>query len=86
MTEQFDRRTALLAGAGVALAGSAGGAAAQGGLPEQPEMEKALGYLNLAAEALAEADRDKGGHRARAVQMTRDAAAEVRKGILSGAT
>jgi hypothetical protein len=51
------------------------------GAENQPRMQQALGELREAAAALENADRDKGGHRAKALQLTRSAIAEVEDGI-----
>jgi hypothetical protein len=47
----------------------------------QPKMQTALTELREAATALEAADRDKGGHRAKALQLTKSAIAEVEQGI-----
>lgn len=48
---------------------------------DQPRMQAALEHLRLAKGELERADRDKGGHRERALRLTNDAIAEVEKGI-----
>jgi len=47
----------------------------------QPKMRAALDHLNAAERALQEASHDKGGHRAKALELTQAAAAEVKAGI-----
>ena len=48
---------------------------------DQPHMQSALEHLRLAKTELEKADADKGGHRAKALQLTKDAIAEVERGI-----
>ena len=48
---------------------------------DQPRMQSALEHLRLAKEELLKADRDKGGHRERALRLTNDAIAEVERGL-----
>jgi hypothetical protein len=48
---------------------------------DQPHMQAALDHLRLAKGELEHADRDKGGHRERALRLTNDAIAEVERGI-----
>ena len=47
----------------------------------QPKMQSALGSLRDAASSLSEAAHDKGGHRAAALKLTREAIVQVEKGI-----
>ena len=47
----------------------------------QPKMHQALDSLRGAAAALEAADHDKGGHRAKALEHTRAAIAQVEAGI-----
>jgi hypothetical protein len=61
------------AGAAVAITGNA--------QADQPRMEAALGSLRAALGELERADEDKGGHRARAVRLVRDAIHETEEGI-----
>lgn len=49
--------------------------------PDQPYMQEAKNHLRDALNRLQNAAADKGGHRARAIELTRDAIAEVNKGI-----
>ena len=44
-------------------------------------MQAALQHLRAAKVELEHADRDKGGHRERALRLTNDAIAEVERGI-----
>ena len=64
---------AALAGASGLLAGVT--------IASQPRMDAALDHLNAAERELMAATNDKGGHRNRALQLTRDAQAQVRKGM-----
>lgn len=48
---------------------------------EQPHMQAALQHLREAAEQLQKADHDKGGHRAKALNLTRQAITQVEAGI-----
>ena len=57
------------------------GCASQSALAErQPAMDAALGHLLAAERALLRASPDKGGHRARALELVRRAIVQVRKG------
>jgi hypothetical protein len=47
----------------------------------QPRMHQALEELRAAAASLEAADRDKGGHRAKALELTRAAIGQVEAGI-----
>jgi len=47
----------------------------------QPRMRQALGELRAAAASLEAAERDKGGHRAKALELTRAAIGQVEEGI-----
>jgi hypothetical protein len=48
---------------------------------DQPRMQAALEHLKIARTELEKSDRDKGGHRENALRLTRDAIAEVERGI-----
>ncbi len=48
---------------------------------KQPQMRQALSALKKAANNLDKASTDKGGHRVNALKLTREAIAEVEKGI-----
>jgi hypothetical protein len=47
----------------------------------QPKMQQALDELRAAATSLEAADHDKGGHRAKALELTNSAIDEVERGI-----
>jgi hypothetical protein len=47
----------------------------------QPHMHTALGHLRAARKSLEEADQDKGGHRAKAIQLVDEAIHHVEEGI-----
>lgn len=47
----------------------------------QPRMREALDQLRGAAQSLEAADRDKGGHRAKALELTRAAINQVEAGM-----
>ena len=53
----------------------------QAAADEQPVMQKALEHLEAAEKALENANTDKGGHRVKALKLTRDAIKETREGI-----
>ncbi len=48
---------------------------------DQPRMQAALDFLRSARTELEKAEHDKGGHRENALRLTRDAIAEVERGI-----
>lgn len=50
----------------------------------QPHMQAALHHLEQAAHELQVAEHDKGGHRAKALELTNQAMAHVREGIEAG--
>ena len=52
--------------------------------PDQPHMTAALAALESAKNNLDHATNDKGGHRARALDIIKDAMDEVKKGIEAG--
>ena len=54
------------------------------GAPDQPHMQSALNSLESAKDDLNRATADKGGHRARALDLVKDAISEVKKGIDAG--
>jgi hypothetical protein len=62
------------------LAGAAG-LMAGASIASQPRMESALDHLNAAERDLQAATNDKGGHRNRALNLTRQAQEQVRKGM-----
>lgn len=47
----------------------------------QPHMKAALGHLNSAKASLQSATADKGGHRVKALELTKAAIAETQAGI-----
>ena len=47
----------------------------------QPHMKSALGSLEQALGSLTKASADKGGHRVKAMDLTKQAIAEVKEGI-----
>ncbi|MDY7226872.1 hypothetical protein [Hyalangium rubrum] len=71
------RRTLLIAAAAFCL----GGFATQAYADRQPRMKDALVHLQSALDSLEKAASDKGGHRVKAIQSTKDAIDEVKKGI-----
>jgi hypothetical protein len=78
MPESVSRRQIAMisaVAAGVVASSAVPAAAYQG------NMENALGSLHEALDFLRQATPNKGGHRERAVQLIRDAIAEVRAGI-----
>jgi len=52
--------------------------------PDQPHMQAALDALESAKNNLERASADKGGHRAKALDLVKDAISEVKMGINSG--
>lgn len=72
------RRSTVIA---VAVAFVLGGFTQRAFAEKQPKMEEALVHLRYALAALKEASHDKGGHRAKAVELTTQAIDEVNKGI-----
>lgn len=48
---------------------------------DQPHMQEALRHLQAAAEELQRAEHDKGGHRAKALDLTQQAIRHVNEGI-----
>jgi hypothetical protein len=55
-----------------------------GGAPDQPHMQNALTAREGARTDLEKATTDKGGHRAKALDLVKDAISEVKKGIEAG--
>jgi hypothetical protein len=53
---------------------------------DQPHMQEALRHLQAAAEELQKAEHDKGGHRAKALELTQQAIQHVNEGIRVGDT
>jgi hypothetical protein len=52
--------------------------------PDQPHMQAALGALTSARNNLDKAEADKGGHRAKAIDLVKQAIDEVNAGITAG--
>jgi hypothetical protein len=71
------RRTLIIAAAAFCL----GGFSTQAFAERQPRMREALVQLQSALGSLQKATADKGGHRVKAIQLTKDAIEEVKKGI-----
>jgi hypothetical protein len=71
------RRTLIIAAAAFCL----GGFANQAFADRQPKMRDGLVHLEKALNSLQAATHDKGGHRVKAIQLTKDAIEEVKKGI-----
>ena len=70
----------------IAFAGLFAGTIALGSITSasaepQPNMRNALDSLRVAANHLERASHDKGGHRAKALQLTREAIYQVQDGI-----
>jgi methylthioribose-1-phosphate isomerase len=59
--------------------------AMQNAQANQPHMESALQSLENARAQLNEAERDKGGHRTKAVKLINEAIEQVKAGIADGA-
>jgi len=53
----------------------------QASAERQPKMQEALDELRAAATSLEAADHDKGGHRAKALELTRAAIGQVEAGV-----
>ncbi len=53
---------------------------------DQPHMQEALRHLQAAVEELQKAEHDKGGHRAKALELTQQAIQHVNEGIRYGDT
>jgi hypothetical protein len=51
------------------------------GAEAQPKMREALNHLRSAEAALQAASHDKGGHRVKAIELTRNAIGQVEAGI-----
>jgi hypothetical protein len=77
--KRFSRRSVL---AGLPIAGTLiGSALSAPASADQPHMQRALDALRTADRELADAERDKGGHRNRAQALVRRAIAEVERGV-----
>ncbi len=73
--------TLTLAGALALVVGTDDNLANAGPVAGQPHMQAALQSLQAAQSQLEKATSDKGGHRVKALQLTKDAIAQVNKGI-----
>ncbi len=82
-SEDKDRREALLAGVTVLGVGAVLGSIAEA-KAGQPYMQAALDALQNARWNLQHAERDKGGHRANALNLVNQAIGEVQAGIAVG--
>ena len=82
-SQKTDRREILIAGAAALGVGAILGAMGEA-KAGQPYMQSALGYLQSAQDALMRAAHDKGGHRARALNLVNQAISEVEIGIQVG--
>ncbi len=71
------RRTLVIAAAAFCLGGFANQAFAE----RQPRMRDAIRHLESALSSLKKASADKGGHRVKAIALTKEAIDEVKKGI-----
>lgn len=71
------RTTAIACAMALGLGFAAGTFAGE----RQPHMRAALRALTTAKAHLQQADRDKGGHREKALQLVNDAISEVQSGI-----
>jgi hypothetical protein len=78
LNRTFSRRAATKSLVSAGAAGMLGASLAKG---NQPFMEAALRALNNAAAQLEQAVADKGGHRAKAIQLVSQAINEVQAGI-----
>jgi hypothetical protein len=78
----INRRDLLVPVAAVAAAGAlAAAASGEAQASNQPHMDAALTLLQQAKAELQQATHNKGGHRARAIQLIDQATSQVRAGI-----
>jgi hypothetical protein len=82
-SQKTDRREILLAGAAALGVGAVLGIVGEAEA-DQPFMQSALSYLQSARDALMRAAHDKGGHRAKALNLVNQAIGEVETGIQVG--
>jgi hypothetical protein len=81
LDSKFTRRSlAAMAATGVAAIGLLG-ASSQSAKAYQGNMERALASLHEALESLRDSTANKGGHRARAMDLVRQAIAETQAGV-----
>lgn len=71
------RRTLIIAAAAFVLGGLSNQAFAE----RQPRMRDALAHLNNALDSLQKASSDKGGHRVKAIDLTKQAIDQVKEGM-----
>jgi len=76
----FASRRAMILVLGCAMALCGGYLIGRAAVP-QPHMHAALQHLQAAKSDLQTAETDKGGHRAKAIQLVNDAIGEVEAGI-----
>lgn len=81
MTDKLTRRDAFTSAAALAVGVAAVAAAPGEALADQPNMRNALASLEDARRYLQNAATNKGGHRAKALELTSAAIGEVRAGI-----
>ena len=81
MTDKVTRRDAFTSAAALAVGVAAVAAAPTDALADQPNMRNALAALEDARRYLQAAAGGKGGHRAKALDLTSQAFGEVRAGI-----
>jgi hypothetical protein len=81
----FDQKITRRCFAATAASGTAAigllGASVRSAEAYQGNMERALGSLHQALESLRESTANKGGHRARAMELVRQAIAETQAGV-----
>ena len=81
MTDKITRRDAFASAAALAVGVAAVAAAPGEALADQANMRNALASLEDARRYLQQANTGKGGHRAKALELTSQAIGEVREGI-----
>ena len=81
MPDSVSRRNALASAAALSLGLAALAASTSEADADQPNMRNALASLEDARRFLQKASTGKGGHRARALELTSQAIGEVRAGI-----
>lgn len=81
MTDTLTRRDAFASAAALSVGIAALAASTTEADADQPNMRNALAALEDARRYLQRASTGKGGHRARALELTSQAIAQVREGI-----
>lgn len=81
MTDTVTRRDAFATAAALAVGVAAVAAAPGEALADQANMRNALASLEDARRYLQQSNTGKGGHRAKALELTSQAIGEVREGI-----